>query len=266
MCCIIFIQLIGVYMISLLNHVESGQTLDTFKSAKERYAAELSECTSFQKQCLHLDEDLSLLFCALSTTHNNKTQVPFLCQHKIWTHQAELLDSTYLENKLKDPCQEEPNILDCLSSNINTIDCILKQAPILKTKSCARVVNKIESLIFNDWQITGNFLKNCLDDVEAHDCGRIPPDPTTLSQTHTLKCLQSVELSLHPNCQSEISSLKEMKYNTLHLDKMVFAACNLDQKNFCPDEVPDSLLLYKCLVRHKYENGEYLISLFPNIY
>ncbi|CAG9567418.1 unnamed protein product [Danaus chrysippus] len=255
MCCIVFIQVIGVFMTSLLNHVQSAQTLDTYKSSKERYAAELSECTLFQKQCLHLDEDLALLFCALSTTHNNKTQVPFLCQHKIWTHQAGLLDSTYLENKLKDPCQEEPNILDCLSSNINTIDCILKQAPILKTKSCARVVNKIESLIFNDWQITGNFLKNCLDDVEAHECGRIPPDPTTLSQTHTLKCLQKFEMSLNPNCQSEISSLKEMKYNTLHLDKMIFAACNLDQKNFCPDEVPDSLLLYKCLVRHKYENG-----------
>lgn len=249
------IQTLFAFVIVL--KVEGLQKVDSYSPAKERFKADLGGCTLFEKQCLQLDDDLALLSCALNTTHNNKTQTPFTCQHKIWSHQAELLDGTFLESELKDPCQDELIILECLGGNFNTIDCILKSKPSLKNKSCWRTVNKIESLIFNDWQITGNFLKSCLDDIEAHSCGRIPTDPKALSQTHTLKCLQSFEQSLRPECQSEIQALKEMKYSSLQMDRIVFAACNKDQTMFCPDEVPDSLLMYKCLVRHKHENGKF---------
>ncbi|XP_047545273.1 Golgi apparatus protein 1 [Vanessa atalanta] len=243
------------FLCFILSYVQGYQEIESFKTAKERYNLDLRGCSLFEKQCLQLDDDLDLLACALNTTHNNKTQIQFLCQHKIWSHQADLLDSKFLENKLRIPCQDENGIIDCLGTNLNSIDCVLKKKTILKNKSCWRTINKLETLIFNDWQITGNFLKNCLDDIEVHNCGRIPPDPKSLSQTHTLICLQSLEETLRPECQTEITALKEMKYSSLQIDKIVFAACNLDQKNFCPDEVPDSLLMYKCLVRHKFENA-----------
>ncbi|XP_045768280.1 Golgi apparatus protein 1 [Maniola jurtina] len=249
----IFLHTLFIFIIVI--HVEGLQRVDSYSPAKERLKVDLSGCSLFEKQCLQLDEDLALLSCALNTTHNNKTQIPFTCQHKIWSHQVELLDSTFLENKLKDPCQDELIILECLGGNTNTIDCVLKSKPSLKNKSCWRTINKIELLIFNDWQITGNFLKNCLDDIEVRSCGRIPADPKALSQTLTFKCLQSFEESLRPECQSEIVALREMKYSSLQIDKIVFAACNKDQKTFCPDEVPDSLFMYKCLVRHKNENA-----------
>lgn len=249
----IVLETIWILTAHAINDVRSAQVLGV---PKNRYSLEISGCGPVEKQCSHLEDDLALLSCALSTSHNNKSQVPFQCQHKIWTHQAELLDSAFLDYKLKDPCIDEIETLDCLKTPEYGIDCILKKKPGVKIKSCFRMINKIESLIFNDWQISNNFLKNCLDDIQAHSCGRIPPDPKSLSQTHTLKCLQGKEQILRPECQSEITVLNEMKYSSLQLDKIIFAACNLDQKNFCPDEVPGSWLMYKCLVRHKYEGGK----------
>lgn len=220
----------------------------------DRFALDISGCALYHKLCSHFDDDLAVLSCALNASYN-KTQVAVLCQHKLWTHQTVLLDNAYLDYKLKEPCQEEPEVSNCLESSKYGIDCVLKKKPSVRDKSCWRLINKIESLIFNDWQIIGNFLKNCYDDTEAHVCGRIPSDPKSLSQTKTLRCLKDQDINLKPECQAEIAVLQEMKYDTLQLDKLIFAACNLEQKNFCPEEVPGSWLLYKCLLRHKYENG-----------
>ncbi|XP_049872033.1 Golgi apparatus protein 1 isoform X2 [Pectinophora gossypiella] len=239
-----------------IRHVESAQIPnDSIKSPKDRYILSTSGCGPLEKQCSHLDDDLALLSCALNACHNNKTQVPVSCQHRIWTHQAELIDNSFLDYKLKDPCQDELAILECLSPTEFGIDCILKRKSSVRDKSCWRTINKIESLILNDWQITNNFLRNCLDDIQGHTCGRIPQDVRSLSQTQTLKCLLTKEPLLKPECQSEMTALNEMKYATLQLDKIIFAACNLDQKNFCPDEVPGSWLMYKCLVKHKFESA-----------
>ncbi|XP_059059365.1 Golgi apparatus protein 1 [Achroia grisella] len=215
----------------------------------------LSGCVLLEKQCSHLTDNLAILSCSLNATRNNKTQMPFTCQHKIWLRQVELLDNAFLEDKLKELCHDDPVISDCLNPSQYGIDCILKKKPSIRNKNCWRMINKIESLIFNDWQITVNFLKNCYDDIQTQTCGRIPPDPKSLSQTQTLKCLLTKEQTLKPECQSEMTVLNEMKYNTLQLDKLVFAACNLDQKTFCSDEVPGSWLMYKCLVSHKNEIG-----------
>ncbi|CAG9784595.1 unnamed protein product [Diatraea saccharalis] len=225
------------------------------KDYKGKYNLDLNGCSILEKQCSHLTEDLAVLSCALNATHNNRTQVITTCQHRIWTQQAELLDNAFLDYKLKDPCLSEPIVSECFNPSENTVDCIFKRKPSVKINACLRVIIKIESLIFNDWQIVGNFLKSCFDDIQTYTCGRIPPDPRSLSQTNTLKCLQNKEQNLKPECQSEISTLREMKYSTLQMDKIIFAACNMDQKNFCPDELPGSWLMYKCLVAHKYEKG-----------
>lgn len=229
------------------------------RSQKGKYSVNLSGCGIIEKQCSHFHDDLSILSCALNATQNNKTQATILCQHNVWMHQAELLDNAYIDYKLREPCQEEQSIMDCLSPTEFSIDCILKRKPSIKDKTCWTVINNIELLIFNDWQITGNFLRNCFFDIHALNCGRVPTDLKSMSQILTLKCLQSQIINVKPICQSEINVLNEMKYNTLQLDKIVFAACNLDLKNFCLDEVPGSLLMYKCLVRHKYEKGIILL-------
>lgn len=220
------------------------------------YNLDISGCGPIEKKCQVFEEGLEILSCAINNSHNNKSQVPFTCQHRIWSHQAELLDNNLLDFKLREPCQDEPTILECLKPEEYAIDCVLKKKPIVKNKICWRMINKIESLIFNDWQITNNFLKICFDDIQAHTCGRIPPDPRALSQTQTLKCLQSKDLHLKPECQSEIAVLNDLKYSSLALDKIVFAACHVDQSVFCPDEVPASWRMYKCLLHHKYENSK----------
>ncbi|CAK1603409.1 unnamed protein product [Parnassius mnemosyne] len=241
--------------LSIKNIIGAQAIGGLIRSQKGRYLVDLSGCGVIEKQCSSLHDDLTILSCALNATHNNKTQATLLCQHKVWMYQAELLDNAYIDYKLKEPCQEEPVILDCLSPTEFSIDCVLKRKPSVKDKTCWSVINNIESLIFNDWQITGNFLRNCFDDINAYNCGRIPTDSRSMSQLQTLKCLQSQITNLKPECQSELNVLNEMKYSTLQLDKIVFAACNLDLKTFCLDEVPGSLLMYKCLVRHKYEKG-----------
>lgn len=255
---VILLEALWILASYAINDVKAVEALaDYAKRTKDRYTLDLSGCSVLEKQCSHLDDDLALLSCSINTSHNNKTQVPFSCQHKIWTHQAELLDNSFLNYKLSEPCQDEVSLLECLKPGENGIDCLLKKKNSVRNKICWRMVNKIESLIFNDWQIIKNYLRNCLDDIQAYTCGRIPPDPKSLSQTHAIKCLLNKEQMLRPECQSEITALNEMKYSTLQLDKIIFAACNLDQKNFCPDEVSGTWLMYKCLVRHKYENGKY---------
>lgn len=236
---------------------DSRATNNNVKPAADRFNLDVSDCSLYHKLCSHLDDDLAILSCSLNASYN-KTLVASNCQHKIWTHRNDLLDNAYLDYKLSmpsQPCQDEAAILNCLKASDHAMDCILKRKPGVHDKNCWRMINKIESLIFNDWQITSSFLKNCYDDIQAHTCGRIPPDPKSLSQSQTLKCLQSKEQNLRPECISEINVLDDMKYSTLQLDKLIFAACNVDQRNFCPDEVTGSWLMYKCLLRHKYENG-----------
>ncbi|KAI8427567.1 hypothetical protein MSG28_002072, partial [Choristoneura fumiferana] len=244
--------LLAAYLIS---NIKCAQLPGDLKRPKGRYTLDLSGCGLFEQQCSQFDDDLALLSCALTTARSNKTQVLSACQHKVWSHQAELIDNSYISNKLKQPCQDEQLILDCLTPPEVAIDCVLKKKVGVKNRSCWRMINKIELLIFNDWQIIYNFLKACSDDIQANTCGRIPPDFRSLSQSQTLKCLETKEQALKPECNAEITALKEMKYTTLQMDKLVFVACNLDLKNFCPDEVPGSWLMYKCLVRHKYDNA-----------
>lgn len=246
---------IGIIAVYLFIFVQDVQVLgDVINRSNDRFSLDISGCALYQKLCSQLDDDLEMLSCSLDATYN-KTQVLSLCQHKLWTHQNLLLDNSYLNYKLKEPCRKESEILNCLDPGLFGIDCVLKKKPGVRDKTCWVLINKIESLIFNDWQILGNFLKNCYDDIEAHTCGTIPSDPKSLSQKKTLKCLNQQDINLKPECQSEIAVLQEMKYDTLQLDKLIFAACNLDQKDFCPDEVPGSWLMYKCLLRHKYESG-----------
>ncbi|KAM3962726.1 LOW QUALITY PROTEIN: Golgi apparatus protein 1 [Aphomia sociella] len=247
------ISLPYILVICLISNLKGTQGLGDFMKSPNSLDL-LNGCALLEKQCSRLTDDLAILSCSLNTTHNNKTQVPFSCQHKLWMRQVELLDNTILKDKLKEPCQDDLVVADCLNPNQYGIDCILKKKPSIRNKICWRMINKIETLIFNDWQITVNFLKNCYDDIQSQTCGRIPPDPS-LSQTQTLKCLQNKEQILKPECLSEITVLNEMKYGTLQLDKLVFAACNLEQKNLCSDEVQGSWLMYKCLVRHKNELG-----------
>ncbi|XP_047987444.1 Golgi apparatus protein 1 [Leguminivora glycinivorella] len=238
----------------LISNTESAQLPGDLKRPKGRYTLDLSGCGLFEQQCAQLEDDLAILSCALTTARNNKTQALSTCQHQVWSHQAELIDNTYINYKLKQPCQDELLIMDCLNPSEVAIDCVLKKKASVKNRSCWRMINKIESMIFNDWQIIDSFLKACNDDIQAYTCGRIPPDFRSLSQSQTLKCLETKE-TLKPECNAEITALKELKYSTLQMDKIVFVACNLDHKTFCPDEVPGSWLMYKCLVRHKYENA-----------
>ncbi|KAG6444008.1 hypothetical protein O3G_MSEX003144 [Manduca sexta] len=222
--------------------------------SRDKVYWDASECALYHKLCSQLDDNFALISCALNASYN-KTQIPFTCQQKLWAHQVDLIDNSFLYKKLREPCKEDSVISNCLGPTDYTIDCILKKKPSAVDKNCYRMINKIESLLFNDWQITANFIMKCYTDVKDHNCGRISPDPKSLSQTETLKCLQNYEQSLSSDCQAEITALNEMKYSTLQLDKIVFAACNLEQKSFCPDEIPGSWLMYKCLLRHKYENG-----------
>ncbi|XP_014362767.2 Golgi apparatus protein 1 [Papilio machaon] len=252
---LVLIQAISLLSLSI-NNVSGVQAIGgLIRSQKGIYSVDLGGCGNIQKECSSLRDDLNILSCALNATRNNKTQASLLCQHKVWMHQAELLDNAYIDYKIKEPCQDEAAIIDCLNPSDLSIDCILKRKPSVKDKTCLNLIDKIELLIFNDWLITGNFLRHCFDDINTYSCGRIPTDLRSMSQSQTLNCLQGLVENLRPECQSEIIVLNELKYNTIQLDKIVFAACNVDGKNFCADEVPGSRLMYKCLVRHKYEKG-----------
>ncbi|XP_028034025.1 Golgi apparatus protein 1 [Bombyx mandarina] len=218
------------------------------------FSWDAGECALYHKLCSHLDDHFALLTCSLHSSYD-KTQIPPSCQHKLWVQLSYLINNSFLFHTLKDPCQEDTEISSCFDPNVLTVDCILKKKPSATVKVCWRMINKIESLLFNDWQITTNFISKCFDDVNTHTCGKIPPDPKSLSQTETLKCLQNYEQYVTADCKAEITVLYEMRYSNLQLDKIVFAACNVEQNSFCRDEIPGSWLMYKCLLRHKYENG-----------
>lgn len=242
-----------------ISNIKCAQLPGDLKRPKGRYTLDLSGCGLFEQQCSQFDDDLALLSCALTTARSNKTQVLTACQHKVWSHQAELTDNSYISYKLKQPCQDEQLVLECLTSPEVAIDCVLKKKAGVKNRSCWRMINKIELLIFNDWQIIYNFLKACSDDIQANTCGRIPPDFRSLSQSQTLKCLETKEETLKPECNTELTALNEMKYTNLQMDKLVFLACNLDLVNFCSDIASESWLKYKCLVKHQYDNGNNFI-------
>lgn len=240
---------------ALLCHDVYGRTAHD-RSRNDVISWDASQCALYHKLCSHLDDHFALLSCTLNSSYN-KTQIPSVCQQQLWERLTDLIDNNFLFTKLKTVCQTDMLISNCLGPTDYTIDCLLKRKPSATDKNCLRLINKIESLLFNDWQITENFITKCFNDIKSHTCGRIPPDSKSLSQTETLKCLQTFEQTVTPECQSEMTGLNEIKYTTLQLDKIVFAACNIEQKSFCPDEISGSWLMYKCLLRHKYENGEW---------
>lgn len=258
------IRILYPLLFYLITSTNGAQLPNIIEVHTDNYNMDLNGCPTLKKHCQQYHDSLEILSCSLNSCWND-TQVSYPCQHRIWIHAKQLLDDEFLTYKLKKPCSEQPPVLECLEkSSQSSIDCLLKKKPAVTGVSCWETINKIESLLFNDWQILKSFLTYCHDDIETNYCGRIPHDPKILSQVDTLKCLQTQD-SLVPECQSEITSLKQMKYSTLQLDKIVFAACNMEQKSFCSDELPGSWLMYKCLIRHKNENGMYL-KLVPFIF
>lgn len=245
---------LAIYFISSCNVLVNGSKIPSdITSLNGKYKINLDKCPTLLNACSHLEDNLAILSCSLNTCHNN-TQISAICQHKIWSYATLLLDNEFLSFNLKKSCKQEPAILDCIENESeNNIDCLLKRKPTVSIH-CWQMINKLESLLFNDWQIIGNFLKICQNDIEANKCGRIPSNYKSLSQVDTVKCLQSQQ-KLAPDCDTEITALKQMKYVSLQLDKVVFAACVMEQASFCADELPGSWLRYKCLVRHKHEAG-----------
>lgn len=252
------VTVVLIFIFSLLNiRSEGAQVADEYiKRFRLGHGFDFSGCAEIEKECSHLVDDLALMSCSLNLAHNNNTKISPQCQHRVWTYQVDMLDSSFLNSKLKEPCQLDPLILDCLTATDTSISCVLKKKPSARSSKCWHMINKIESLIGNDWQITRNFLIFCYNDIQRYSCGRIPLDSKSLSQTQAVKCLQNQQ-DLQSECQSELASLKDIKYNSLQLDKVVFAACTVEQVNFCPEQLPGTWLMYKCLVRHKYENGMY---------
>lgn len=119
------------------------------------------------------------------------------------------------------------------------------------SKDCYDMILRLENVAFNDYQFVSNFLKDCNDDVDKFECGRLigSNDKETWSQYETISCLEGHFLNVSHLCRNEILKLARAQSDDIKFDKQLYTACSKDQLRYCRNVSPTQV--FDCLSKHK---------------
>ena len=69
-----------------------------------------------------------------------------------------------------------------------------------------------------------------------------------------VECLEEHQEDLSESCQKEIFRMAELSADDYHLDRPLYYACRDDREKFCANIASGEGKVYKCLMKHKFEN------------
>ena len=122
---------------------------------------------------------------------------------------------------------------------------------------CSQFLSDIESIVFSDYRLIGDFAEKCKSDIEGSNCGRVSQqihsDASDIlvqhSQGTVIECLSEHLDDLTKDCRHETLRVVELQSQDYHLDRSLYFACKSDREHFCAKEIAGEGRIYTCLLK-----------------
>lgn len=239
-----------------------GTTLESLgesAACKQDYQAIRDTCTVPQMQKGKPEDFWSVLACLQNPPGD--TQLSKECDSLLWEVKLNMTSQEGFLMKASKMCTDEINELRlCETDRISPahfISCLVQKKHETRNPGCRLFLDRIESLIFSDFRLVGNFTHACKEDVKKYQCGRtgsLQNQPH--SQGLTISCLQERVEELVPTCRKEIFQLAELQGERIDYDVPLFDSCQEEINKFCSGLAPNQQgLVYDCLMNNKLSPG-----------
>lgn len=214
-------------------------------------------CDELKSLCNNLQpgsDDLLTLECIQTFLSSQVEGLNEECQHVIWSHTVDILDDKNVKRLVDKKCTKETvKFSDCKETRQpgHLLSCIINKRETITNAECLSILQRLEWVAFSDFKLIGIFMRDCEDDVNRLNCGRLNTDNNKLSQGLTIACLQNNIETLSGECKKGVLKLSEFQGDNIRSDRQLFLACSNDAIRFCPDVKFGSGLVYKCLLRFR---------------
>lgn len=107
---------------------------------------------------------------------NDVSSLSDSCQHSVWTHTVQLLEDERLKEAAERACSQELSELTkkCQANGVsNLLGCLMDHRDDLHNAPCRAFVQRVEYVAFSDYRFLPRFSKDCKDDIDKLQCGRL---------------------------------------------------------------------------------------------
>ena len=114
------------------------------------------------------------------------------CEHVIWKYKVAITNNANFLSEIVAVCPDNMKQLESCSSagkgyaaspitrNGHILSCVIEKKNEAEenargrfTEACAARITQVESVVFSDYRLIGDFVDKCSEDIEAQTCGRI---------------------------------------------------------------------------------------------
>lgn len=211
------------------------------------------KCATLKNLCREPSEmdDMLVIECLQSLHPEAMEKLDGHCQHTIWVQIKNIIQNDNIHDILPESCRKDLENSDCHVDDPKPgsyLKCLVSRKDTFDSKDCIRVIDRFESVAFNDFQFLENFLVHCDKDISTLGCGRMDNSHTN---SKTIVCLQNNYMNVSDNCKVEIFRLSEVQADNIKLDQELYKACTDDYMRYCNDFTPGSGHVFKCLLSHR---------------
>ncbi len=233
-----------------------------------------------------MQNDFAALTCAQNRPPEKFEAISETCEQVLWGFKFNLTKSKLFLDQIHKACARDTDALGPCEHN-NPIDldaghymsCVIdlkfegtlkpacesfltqvwRQIKIVVIGFFQSIFFQVESVIFSDYRLIGDFANKCQEDIESNVCGhvrrQVHSDSQTIFYHHSqglvLECLSEHVDQVKPECKTEILKVAELQSDDYHLDRTLFFACKGDREKLCSDVKAGDGRIYECLLKHK---------------
>ncbi|XP_042867310.1 Golgi apparatus protein 1-like [Penaeus japonicus] len=170
--------------------------------------------------------NFAVLECLQNDRRDIREVVSDKCNHVLWTYKVNLTLNGRIEDLAKGVCEEDlQNIPSCKGQSMpgHTISCMTEKMDEIKDERCRQYLLRLEAIVFSDYRLVENMMKDCQEEITNHSCGRVQvsQEGAPHSQGDTIECLSTKVHDLRPACRKQILRLAELQADDFHLDRIL---------------------------------------------
>lgn len=212
------------------------------------------KCPEIGKWCRDVGrDDLTVLECLQSLNPKDLGSLKRECQTVIWQHTNQIIEDGNVRTFLEKSCRDDVGSFSCpmTTERVNYFSCVLERREEIKSDSCLKDIQRLESVAFFDLRWVSQFLQICSSDLERLHCNVKEVSAQVVFNGQMLMCLQGGLESLNSKCRKQVLKLTEIQADNIKLDPELYYACAADRLRFCRDYHPGTGLVFKCLMQHR---------------
>ncbi|CAH1270213.1 GLG1 [Branchiostoma lanceolatum] len=231
-----------------------------------RIADNLACREDVQRLCAHnvRTNNFAILDCLQNDRPKDDDLSPD-CHHFLWDYKRNLTKDIRFDQAAYEVCKEPlAKLPEC--SKLETgqglvISCLMDHKGNISNQQCHQFLVKMTSIVFSDYHLVENFVKDCTGDIQKFQCGRVSSrdeeSQIDHSQGYVINCLQKrigEKDGLEVRCMKQILRVGELSADDYHEDRALYFACRDDRERFCEKITAGEGKVLKCLVQHKFEH------------